>query len=113
MIAAMPEANVLNGMASLYGGPADTVLVVDSYQELIWKLNVTSGEYSKAIGSPLFGNTTHNPTGINGIRSVPGWIYFFNSAQGSYGRAPVDDDANATSEVQLLARVDPPRGAMG
>lgn len=108
MIAAMPEANALNGMASLYGGPADTVLVVDSFQEAIWKLNVSSGEYSMAIESPLFGNTSSNPMGINGLRSVPGYIYFFNSAQGSYGRVPIDDNVTVTGEVQILSRVDQP-----
>lgn len=108
LIAKIPEGNALNGMASLYGGTSDTVLIVDSYQEAIWKLNITTGEYSKAIESPLFGNTTHNPMGINGIRSVPGYVYFSNSAQGSYGRVPVDDNANATGEVQILARVDSP-----
>ena len=104
LIAAMPEANALNGLTSLHGGPSDVVLAADSYQAAIWKLNVTTGEYRKAIEPPLLGNSSHSPIGINGIRSIPGWVYFTNTAQASYGRIPVDDDANATGEVQILAR---------
>ena len=108
LISKIPEALALNGMASLHGGYSDTILVVDSHKESIWKLDVTTGEYSLAIQSPLFGNSTTNPMGINGIRAVPGYVYFSNTAQMTYGRVPVDDNATPTGEVQILARADSP-----
>ena len=50
LIAKIPEGNALNGMAGLYGGTSDTILVVDSYKAAIWKLNITTGEYSDRRG---------------------------------------------------------------
>ncbi len=104
-IAAIPEANALNGMTALHGGSPDIVLIADSVMGALWKLNVTSGEYKMAFASPLFTNTT-GPIGINGIRSFEGSVYFFNSGQGSYGRVPVTYDGEWAGEVQILARID-------
>ncbi|MDI1488669.1 MAG: hypothetical protein OHK93_007945 [Ramalina farinacea] len=105
-IAALPEANALNGMTTLHGGSPDIVLIADSVLGALWKLNVTSGEYKMAFDSPLFVNSTGAPIGINGIRSYSGSVYFFNSGQGTYGRVPVTYDGEWAGEVQILARID-------
>ena len=105
-IAALPEANALNGMTTLHGGSPDIVMIADSVLGALWKLNVTSGEYKMAFDSPLFVNTTGAPIGVNGIRSFSGSVYFFNSGQGTYGRVPVTYDGEWAGEVQILARID-------
>ena len=91
-IAALPEANALNGTTSLHGGSPDIVMIADAVLGALWKLNVTSGEYKMASDSPLFVYATGAPIGINGICSFSGSVYFFNSGQGTYGRVPVTYD---------------------
>ena len=105
-IAAIPEADSLNGMTSLHGGSPDIVIIADSGSGVLWKLNVTSGEYKKAMTSPMFNRTATNPVGINGIRSYQGSVYFFNSAQSTYGRVPLTYDGDGAGEVQIIARLE-------
>lgn len=78
-IAALPEANALNGITSLHAGSPNIVMIADSVLGALWKLNVTSGEYKMAFDSPLFVNITGTPIGINGLRSFSGSVYFTNS----------------------------------
>ena len=108
IIAPMPEAAALNGAATLDGSP-DLLLIADSALGAVWRLNVTTGDYSIAIQDPLLSNwSSPIPIGINGIRTFRGSLYFLNSAQGSYGRVPISSDGKATGEVEVIARVDVP-----
>ena len=108
MIAPMPEAAALNGAATLDGSP-DLLLIADSTLGAVWRLNVTTGDYSIAIQDPLLSNwSSPIPIGINGIRTFRGSVYFLNSALGSYGRVPVSSDGSPTGEVEVIARVDVP-----
>ena len=70
-ITAIPEGGLLNGMA-LLNSPSE-VLISDSANGLVWKLNVNTGKYSIVIDDPLFkkaDSSTFLP-GINGIRLYP------------------------------------------
>lgn len=108
IIAPMPEAAALNGATTLDGSP-DLLLIADSSLGAVWRLNVTTGDYSIAIQDPLFSNwSSPIPIGINGIRTFRGSLYFLNSAQGSYGRVPISSDGSATGEVEVIARVNVP-----
>ena len=95
-------------MTALDGGSPDIVLIADSVLGALWRVNVTSGEYDKAIDSPLFLNTTNGALGINGLRSFQGSVYFTNSAQGTYGRVPVPYDGSLAGEVQIIATTGSP-----
>ena len=108
IIAPMPEAAALNGATTLDGSP-DLLLIADSSLGAVWRLNLTTGDYSIAIQDPLFSNwSSPIPIGINGIRTFRGSLYYLNSAQGSYGRVPISSDGSATGEIQVIARVDVP-----
>ncbi|KAK3167726.1 hypothetical protein OEA41_010854 [Lepraria neglecta] len=107
IIASIPEAAALNGLTTLKGSP-DIVLAADSALGAVGRLNVTSGEYSVAIQSPLFANSSIIPIGINGLRTFDGHLYYLNSAQGAYGRVPLNADGSAAGEVEVLARINLP-----
>lgn len=109
IISSIPEAGALNGATTLDGSP-DLLLIADSTLGAVWRLNLTTGDYSIAIQDPLFSNwSTSFPMGINGIRTFKNSLYFLNSAQGSYGRVPISSDGSATGEVDIIARVEIPR----
>ena len=107
IIASIPEADALNGLTALKGSP-DIILAADSAAGAVRRLNVTSGEYSVAIQSPLFANSGIVPIGINGLRTFDGHLYYLNSAQGAYGRVPLNADGSAAGEVEVLARINLP-----
>lgn len=97
----IPEASALNGVTTLNGSP-DIVLIADSTLGAVWRANVATGDYSIAIESPLFTNTSTSGRGINGVHTVGEMLYFTNSAQESFGRVPVTGDGSAAGEVELL-----------
>ena len=101
-ITAIPEAAALNGMTTIKGS-SDLVLIADSWLGTIWRVNIKSGLYSKAIEHALFTNTSNFSLGINGIRTVDETLYFVNSAQGLYGRIPINTTGGATAEPEILA----------
>ena len=107
IIASIPEAEALNGLTALEGSP-EIILAADSAAGVVRRLNVTSGEHSVAIQSPFFAKTSMIPLGINGLRTFDGQLYFLNSAQGVYGRVPLNADGSAAGEVSVLARVNLP-----
>jgi hypothetical protein len=107
MITAIPEAAALNG-ATILGGKPNIVLIADSALGAVWRLNVATGTYSMAMRYPSFTNATTafpRPIGINGLCVFGNMLYFLNSAQGSYGRVPINADGSSAGEVQILARV--------
>ena len=109
IIASMPEAAALNGATTLDGSP-DLLLIADSTLGAVWRLNLTTGDYSIAIQDPLLSNWSSPwPMGINGVRTYRNSLYWLNSAQGSYGRVPISSDGSPTGEVTVLARVDVPK----
>ena len=109
IISSIPEAAALNGATTLDGSP-DLLLIADSSLGAVWRLNLTTGDHSIAIQSPIFSNwSSPVPIGINGIDTFGGSLYFLNSAQGSYGRVPIHPDGSAAGEVEIIARVDVPQ----
>ncbi|MCJ1282141.1 hypothetical protein MMC26_001464, partial [Xylographa opegraphella] len=107
LIAAIPEADALNGLTTLESSP-EIILAADSSAGVIRRLNVITGEHNVALQNPFFAPTGKIPLGINGIRTFDGHLYFLNSAQGVYGRVPLNDDGSAAGEVQVVARTNLP-----
>ncbi|KAL8698279.1 MAG: hypothetical protein Q9201_006666 [Fulgogasparrea decipioides] len=108
MITRLSDAGALNGMTTVEGLP-DTVLIADSRNGAIWRLNTKTGDHHIVIQHVLFNSTASFPLGINGLTSLDNTLYFTNSAQAFYGRVPVDidDDCSATAEPEIIARAGP------
>lgn len=111
LVAKIPEAGGLNGMARLDDDDdtAGVVLVADSVLGAVWRVDVATGEYRIAVQSPFFTNGgSEVPLGINGVRTFEGMLYFTNSALGIYGRVDFTNDGGTAGEVQILGRVEVP-----
>lgn len=99
----IPEASALNGAATIEGSD-ELVLVADSVQGIIYKVNTNTGEYSPATAHPLYHPASSNfPLGVNGIITHNGKIHFINSAWSIYGTVPIDEFGNASDSPTIVA----------
>ena len=107
LITALPEAIALNGVATLKANESRNepmVLIADSVDGVLWRVDPRTRNYTRIYDSPLLANITATGMGVNGIRTFGKKLYFINSGQETYGRIPLHHDATAAGEVQLLAR---------
>ena len=103
-ITAIPEAEALNGMTTIKRSP-DLVLIADSFLGVIWRVNIKTGNYSKAIEHVFLTScNSESPFGINGIQTYDEKIYFSNSAQRLYASISIDNTGGATAEPEVIAR---------
>ncbi|MCJ1301138.1 hypothetical protein MMC08_003937 [Hypocenomyce scalaris] len=100
-IAAIPEAQALNGMTAVKGSPG-LLLIADSALGLVWSLNATSGSYQKAIVDPLLGPAGSFPLGINGLHVHRHTLYFTNSAQALFGKVGITSAGEATGNATKI-----------
>lgn len=103
LIAAMPEANLLQSVAPLPHDPA-TVLISDQFLHSpgqVWRLDTRTGKYSLAIKDLPELNTTNKvaDVGINGIKIRGNQVYWANS------------DANIIYRLKIDQTGAPARGA--
>ena len=103
-IADLPEAETLQSMTDVQGSP-NVVLLADDTRGLVWRVDLATGEHGIAAESPLFlpADSSKVPYGVNGLRTLGGFLYFTSSAQGIYGRMPITDDGFAAGEAEVLA----------
>jgi hypothetical protein len=103
-IAALPEAQALNGMTS-FTKESHLVLIADSPNGVAWKLNTQTGEYSIALNdtSMLPAEGQALPLGVNGLKMVDNYIYYSSTTRMQFGRVKVDQDATPVSDYQIIA----------
>jgi hypothetical protein len=103
-IAALPEAQALNGMTS-FTKESHLVLIADSPNGVAWKLNTQTGEYSIALNdtSMLPAEGQGLPLGVNGLKMVDDYIYYSSTTRMQFGRVKVDQDATPVSDYQIIA----------
>lgn len=103
-IAALPEAQALNGMASFTKG-SDLVLIADSPKGVAWKVNTKTGDYSIALNDttmlPAEGQAL--PLGVNGLKVLDGYVYYSSTTRMEYCRVKVHDDATAAGDYEVIA----------
>ncbi|KAJ7445541.1 hypothetical protein B0H11DRAFT_430611 [Mycena galericulata] len=100
----VPETRVMNGMTALPNRP-HTVLSADSTTGRLIRIDTKSRAVEVAIADAALGpGESKFPIGVNGIRVRGGYVYYTNSALGTFGRFPIDDDGNNTGPVEVLAR---------
>jgi hypothetical protein len=101
IVASIPEAEALNGATTVIGHPT-ILLVADSALGAIWRVDTTTGRYSKTIQNSLLAPNAKVPLGINGIRMYGSNVYFTNSAQGLFGRIPFSTQGTATGSPTVI-----------
>lgn len=89
-ITSIPEASLPNGLTPLPHHPT-TVLIADSVQGLIWRVDTLTGKYDVAMQTPemAFPPGASTPIGINGIHFFQGDLYFDNGILSTMYRVKV------------------------
>ena len=104
LITTIPEAGFLNGVTTIQGGHPDYVLIADSLNGLVYRVNVKTGEYRSTIASPLWLGNPGIQIGINGVKVQEGYLFWTNSAQSTFGAVPINvEDGEATGPVTVFA----------
>jgi len=103
-ITRIANSTIFNGIAAVPGS-TKLILAADSDIGAVWRVNINSGAYSIAFSDPLFANTATGILGINGIRIKGGYLYFTNSAQGIFGRVPIDGEGSKIGAAEVIANV--------
>lgn len=104
----VPDTRMMNGMAALPNKP-HVILSADSLGGRILRVNTSTREVSVACTDAALGQSEDNlkhPLGINGLRILGSYLYFTNSAQGTFARFPIDDDGNKIGNVEIMARLE-------
>lgn len=95
----IPEAIFLNGVTKAESHryhkleeQLATVLIADSVLGAVWKVNINTGDYEKAISLPEMLPPTNASLdiGINGIAVYDGSLYWTNTASESIYAVPID-----------------------
>jgi hypothetical protein len=107
IVTQIPEANMLNGMASLPSHP-HVVLIADSRIGALFRVDTITGVSKNvfthsALAAPI---NASMPIGINGLKIVGDHVYFTNSALNIFAKVPFSDDGQRFGRVQIIARLD-------
>ncbi|KAF9871832.1 hypothetical protein CkaCkLH20_10766 [Colletotrichum karsti] len=104
VVAKIPDAVMLNGLASLPSKP-HIVLATDSRLGSIFRIDTQTGDWEIAITDNLFAapDNATIPIGINGIKIADDFAYFTNTARTSFGRVPITEDGYRAGDVEIVA----------
>ncbi|OJJ68903.1 hypothetical protein ASPBRDRAFT_132228 [Aspergillus brasiliensis CBS 101740] len=109
-VAHLPQAIMLNGLASLPRRPT-TVLAADSRVGCIFRIDTLTGLSDTVVQSEALSAPANSSTliGINGLKTRGEYVYYTNTALGTFGRVKISDDGIAVPgkggkvEVEVLA----------
>lgn len=103
-IAALPEAEALNGMAT-FTKESHLVLIADSPKGAVWKVNILTGDYAVALNDttmmPAKGQSL--PLGVNGLKLVNGYVYYSSTTRMEFCRVKVNADATPAGDYEVIA----------
>ncbi|KAK7756275.1 hypothetical protein SLS62_001871 [Diatrype stigma] len=101
----LPDAIMLNGMASLPSNP-HVLLIADSRLGCLWRVDLDAKTVTKAVEDDAMlapANATI-PIGVDGLKVTGGYAYFTNVANLTFARLPIAEDGSAaTGAVEVLA----------
>lgn len=104
----LPDAIMLNGMASLPSNPR-VLLIADSRVGCLWRADLDTSTVTKAVEDDTMlapANATV-PIGVDGLKITGGYAYFTNVAKLFFARVPISDDGSAaTGPVEVLTYLD-------
>lgn len=95
-----PDAHLLNGIIKLGN---NLCLITDSKKGVIWRLDLTTGEYSQALSHASLLPEEDQPVqvGANGIKALHSYVYFTSTTREISRRIPVDEHASATGPMEI------------
>ncbi|KAJ7155321.1 hypothetical protein C8R46DRAFT_1196794 [Mycena filopes] len=106
LIASLPSALSANGLTAMPHHP-DILLAADSVAGAIWQVNTQSGGVRLAVQDASMAPGLPPPAlGVNGVHARAGYLYFANSAKGSFARVKLAEhggNITAAGAVETLA----------
>lgn len=104
LITMIPEAQLLNGMATLNSAQG-IVIIADSIRGCIWRVDINTGEYELILE-----DETMQPEpvldlilGINGLKMVGNTAYYTNTPKRLFCRVQLDPvSGRATSPIDII-----------
>ncbi|RHZ62782.1 putative Patatin family phospholipase [Aspergillus thermomutatus] len=97
-------SQLVNGAATLN---EDAILVADSYNGWVYKVDVRTGEYDVIIDDPLmkysYVTDPQENVGVNGIKVFRGYLYWTNYAAGLLARIEIDEDGKPCGASEIIA----------
>jgi hypothetical protein len=100
--AAIPESQLLNGLAALPAHP-HIVLSSDSRAGHVYRVNTLTGDVDIVMQGPEFGSgESELPIGVNGIRIRDDTLYFTNSGQGFFARVKISEMGEMVGPVEKI-----------
>ena len=101
LVGSFPSAGFLNGMAALND---NIVVIADSFLGGIWSLNLHTGNAKLIFTDKSMKPTNSIVTGINGLRARPGWLYYTDSAKGTFNRISINSQTgDKTGAAEIIA----------
>ncbi|KAJ5099415.1 hypothetical protein N7532_006416 [Penicillium argentinense] len=106
-ISRIPEAVMLNGLASMPSQP-HVVLIGDARRGAIFRVDTATGSSQvtfkdEALTAPANASI---PIGINGLKVFGNNVFFTNSARNIFAKIPVSDDGLTFGSVQIIAHLE-------
>ncbi|KAJ5958451.1 uncharacterized protein N7479_005601 [Penicillium vulpinum] len=107
IVAYVPDADMLNGMASMPSQP-HILLIADARLGSIFRVDTTTGASKvvlkdDALAAPANASI---PIGINGLQVVGNNVYFTNSALNIFARVPVSKDGQTFGSIEVIASLE-------
>lgn len=107
IVAEIPEAGLLNGMAALPDTP-NVVMSVDSINGSVFRTNTATGEVDIAIQDEnLAVDTGDSPIGVNGVDINNGFLHITNSDRKLYARAQISAAGDLAGNFQAIKMFGP------
>ncbi|ODM18969.1 hypothetical protein SI65_05586 [Aspergillus cristatus] len=99
-LVAIPEAKALSAVIK-YG---DLLLIADSPDGAIWRVNLRTNEYAKAIEhESMLPAPNAPPMGVNGIRVQNGFLYYASTTREEFRRVAINAHGEAIGSFEIIA----------
>lgn len=102
----VPDTQMLNGMAAIPSSP-HILLSADSIGGRIWRIDTQTKVVDVAVTDDQLGPDTDPdnpiPLGANGLKIIDDFLYFTNSAKGTFARFRIDTNGNKISDIVTIA----------
>lgn len=106
LISTLPKVGTPDGVVTLTHGRNAQVLLADSSQGLVWRVDTVTGAQEIVIQNSAF--AASNPMikiGVDGIHIRENYLYFTNLGNGTLARIPINAQGAATGPIEKIAQL--------
>jgi sugar lactone lactonase YvrE len=99
----LPEAKALGASTLFTSRESWYLLISDSPEGIIWRLDLKTGEYNPALSDDSMSPAPNGPAmGVNGIKVFNRYLYYASVTRKELRRVKLDDTANAIGPYELV-----------